>query len=175
VKSSHHWLDIAQKEKAALIYGRRYLTFCCFLLCIRGKANPKRGQNRKTLHRTKWYHNSTTRNLNSVPGSLLASRVPGEFKHRVLDEVLGAIGDLDQGGVPGQECGEQSKETTSLDEADMVHTGSLLHEVTNCEEEKRKVKCEEQEEEDPGSPYGANKQKRCENPPALQKTKSPSN
>ena len=74
---------------------------------------------------------------------------PGEVSDRDDEEGVAAVGNTSQGIVPGEESGEETKDTTGLDERARWGCAVILQ-VTNAKQKEGKVEREEETEEGDG-------------------------
>jgi len=85
-----------------------------------------------------------------------------------LEEGVGLLGDTGVGVVPGEEGSEETKDTTSLDEAGVGDTGGHVwaDEMPESEEEEGEIEGEEEREEGDGGLHGAEEEDKGEDEPA---------
>ena len=74
---------------------------------------------------------------------------PGEVSDRDNEEGVAAVSNTSQGIVPGEESGEETKDTTGLDEGARWGCAVVLQ-VTDAKQKEGKVEGEEETEEGDG-------------------------
>jgi hypothetical protein len=82
-------------------------------------------------------------------------------------EAVAGVSNTGQGVVPGQESGEQCKESTSLDDALSRVAGRVADEVTDTKQQEGEIQREEEGEERDGGSQGANQKDEGKDEPAL--------
>jgi len=82
------------------------------------------------------------------------------------EKAVGRVGNTSQGVVPGEECGEHAKGTTSTDTASVRFASDWI-EVADTEEKEGEVQREEQQEKGDGGLEGAEEEDGGEDEPAL--------
>lgn len=91
---------------------------------------------------------------------------PGEVRNGDEEERVAAVGNTGKSIVPGGECGEDTKSTTSSD-ASNVGASSIMLEVTDTQHEEGEIKSEEEEEKGNGRTKCADEEEEGEDKPAL--------